>query len=297
MEYGIMVGESYKDYGKRLYENKAIYDLKNREIGGILNTAFPEESKDESAHRKHFASYLEGYNDAIYKTYNNKSKNKPRLVVSDLHLPFAVSGWLDFIKETHARHGCDNEIIINGDLIDFHSYSFHTSETDAMNGIDEFEQSKVMIKELVKAFPKAILTTGNHDLLLVRRISDIGIDKRFVKNFHELYDLPDTWKIVDEIIIDNVFYKHIGCAGGKFGHLNSAIANMMSTCVGHIHSQGGVAFTTNPQGKTIFGLNSGALFDEKTYAGRYGKHAKAKSVLGCGVVYSDTEAYFVPFRK
>lgn len=296
MEYGRLQNETYKEYGKRLYSNKAIYDLKNKEIGDILNKAFPEESKDESAHRKHFASYLEGYDDARLDAYSN-GEIKPRLVVSDIHLPFAVSGWLDFIKETHARFNCHEEIIINGDLLDFHAISFHTSETDALNHIDEFEQSKIMVKELVKAFPNAVFTMGNHDLLLTRRLADIGIDKRFVKNFHELYDLPQTWKLVDDIIIDDVLYTHIGCASGKNGHLNSAVANMMSTCVGHIHSQGGVGYITNPQGKTIFGLNSGSLFDEKTYAARYGKHSKQKSVLGCGIVYSSTEAHFVPFNK
>lgn len=296
MEYGRMNGESYKDYSKRLYKNYEIYGLKQREIGEILNIEFPDEAKDESAHRKHFKSYLEGYEDGLYDSYNN-SEIKPRLVVSDIHLPFAVTGWLDFIKRTHARFNCHEEIIINGDLIDHHAYSFHQTETDAMNGIDEFEQSKIMVKELVEAFPRAIFTMGNHDILLVRRLADIGIDKRFIKNFHELYDLPKTWKLVDNIIVDDVFYTHIGCSSGKNGHLNSAIANMMSTCVGHIHSQGGVGYITNPQGKTIFGLNSGSLFDEKTYAGRYGIHAKQKSVLGCGIVYSPTEAQFIPFNK
>jgi hypothetical protein len=296
MDYGRLSGESYKEYGRRLYDNKAIYDLKNKEIGDILNREFPQESKDESAHRKHFVSYLEGFKDARITSYAD-APLKPRLVVSDIHLPFAVNGWLDFIKEIHAKYNCHEEIIINGDMLDFHAMSFHTSETDAMTHIDEFEQSKVMVRELVKAFPNVVFTMGNHDLLLTRRLADIGIDKRFVKNFHELYELPQTWKLVDNIIIDDVYYTHIGCSGGKNGHLNSAVANMMSTCVGHMHSQAGVGYITNPQGKTIFGMNTGSLFDEQTYAGRYGKFAKQKSVLGCGVVFSSTEAQFIPFNK
>jgi len=295
MEYGRIKDETYKEYGRRLYDNKAIYDLKNKDIGDILNVEFPEEAKDESAHRKHFTSYLAGYQDAIVESYTDEDR-KPRLVVSDIHLPFAINGWLDFLKRTHAKYNCHEEIIINGDMIDYHSLSFHTSETDAMSHIDEFEQSKIMVRELVKAFPKAVFTMGNHDLLLTRRLADIGIDKRFVKNFHELYELPDTWKLVDSIIIDDVLYTHIGCAGGKNGHLTSAVSNMMSTCVGHLHSQAGVGYITNPQGKTVFGMNTGCLFDESSYAGRYGRFAKQKGVMGCGVVFSSTEAQFVPFN-
>jgi len=234
-----------------------------------------------------------------YKKYYNTltTDKKPRLVVSDIHLPFAVDGWLEFIKETHKRFDCNDEIIINGDLWDFHFYSFHTTETDAMNGIDEFDKAKTMTKELAKAFPNVKLTLGNHDNLLVRRIKELGIDKRFTKTLHELFELPSTWIIADDFIIDNVYYKHIGCNGGKTGHINSAISNRMSTVSSHLHADGGIGYCTSPNGETIFGLNSGALCDDDAYAFRYGVNSRFKATLGCGVVISDKEAYFVPMIK
>ena len=219
---------------------------------------------------------------------------KPRLVISDVHLPFAVEGWLEFIKETHAKFGCHDEIIINGDLFDWHSISFHKSETDAMTANQEYEETLKQVELLKEAFPKAKMTMGNHDDRIARMNKDLGIDKRFLKSLPELFELPDTWEIASEFIVDNVYYRHIGCCGGKDGAINSAISNRMSTVVSHLHSNGGVKYITAPNGESIFGLNTGCLFDENTYAGRYGKFSRFKGTLGCGVVFSDKEAYFVP---
>lgn len=237
-----------------------------------------------------------------YKKENNTDTNiefdnRPRLVISDLHLPFAIDGWLDFIKNTHKKYNCHDEIIINGDIWDFHRFSYHTSETDSDDGIIEFEKAKYMTYLLYKEFPNAKITIGNHDMIIIRKLKDLGIDKRFAKTFHEMFELPRTWEIADSFIIDNVLYKHIGCCGGKTGAINSAISNRMSTVSSHLHADGGVSYSTSPSGETIFGLNTGALVDDDSYALRYGKHNRFKSTLGCGIVYSDKEAYFVPKIK
>jgi len=289
--------EDYDSFGYRMYTNKENYNLTNLEIADLLNETFSM-SKGESTHRGHFTSYIKG---RMWSDGNNVSQDenkvKPRLVVSDLHLPFAIDGWLEFIQATHAKYGCDDEILVNGDLVEFNSISFHKAETESPNAIDEFEMAKTEVNRLTKAFPNAIWLLGNHDNRIARLNKEIGIDKRFLKTFHQLFNLPETWKVADNIIIDNVLYKHIGCSTGKMGHLNSAQANMMSTCSAHVHSQGGVNYITNPTGKTIFGLNSGCLCNEETIAFKYSINAKQKGVLGCGVVFSDTHAIFEPFHK
>lgn len=289
-------GETYKQFGRRLYELVKLKKINTYNLRDIMNKEFSLQ-KGESAFRKFFKAYTEGYEDGYQDKCDELSDNRPRLVISDIHLPFAIDGWLDFIKDTHKRFNCHDEIIINGDLWDFHDYSFHTSETDSDRGIVEFEKAKLMTKQLVEEFPHAKLSLGNHDLLIARKLKEIGIDKRFIKTFHELFDLPKTWELAEEFIIDNVYYRHIGCNGGVTGHRNSAISNMMSTVSSHLHSYGGVSYIANPTGETIFGLNSGALVDDESYALRYGKLNRFKSTLGCGVVYSDKEAYFVPFTK
>jgi len=71
MNFKIMEGESYDDYGYRLYKNKSLYGLNNCEIADLLNNEFGV-NKDESAHRKYFSSYIKGfdngYSNAIGET-------------------------------------------------------------------------------------------------------------------------------------------------------------------------------------------------------------------------------------
>ena len=44
-------------------------------------------------------------------------------------------------------------------------------------------------------------------------------------------------------------------------------------------------------------MNTGCLCDDSSLAMRYGKYAKEKGVLGCGVVYSGEYAQFVKMQE
>ena len=288
--------EEFENYVFRMIENRKYNNLEHDELYEIL---FNEEISITEARKR-----LYGVKTYISIKKENETSDgvidiskKPRLVISDLHLPFAIDGWLDFMKETHSKFNCHDEIIINGDLLDFHAVSFHSKETDSDTLNEEFDKAYMMMQELIKAFPNIIWLEGNHDIRIARQNKEVGIHERFIKTFHQLFDLPDTVKIMEEVIIDNVFYRHIGCVGGKDGAINSAVSNRMSTVVSHLHSNGGAKYITSPNMEMIFGLNTGCLFDESTYAGRYGKLSRFKGTLGCGVVYSDKEAYFIPKMK
>lgn len=299
--------EELLDYIMRLYgiklEEKPL-DLEWQDIVDLCKLDTHRDVLRKALQPKLFGSYFVYKELQVYKKLveglqfmKNEKGIKPRLVVSDIHLPFAIEGWLDFIKETHAKFGCHDEIIINGDLFDWHSISFHKSETDAMTPNQEYEETLKQVKLLVEAFPKAKMTMGNHDERIARMNKELGIDKRFLKSLPELFGLPETWELANEFTVDGVYYRHIGCCGGKDGAINSAISNRMSTVVSHLHANGGVKYITSPSGDSIFGLNTGSLFDETTYAGRYGKYSRFKGTLGCGIVVSNKEAYFIPKIK
>jgi predicted phosphodiesterase len=222
------------------------------------------------------------------------NKERPTLVFSDTHIPYHHKGYLEFLQETHKKYNCKEEVICLGDLVDHHAISRFTSEPDAMGDRDEFAVAFKEIKRLVKAFPKVILTTGNHDTIPGRQAATLGLSQRYMKSFSQLWELPSTWKIVDEIIIDNVLYSHGLGAGGKDGTLNKAIAEQISNAQGHIHSFGGCKYIASKR-NTIFGLNTGCLCDPNSLAMAYGKHARYRPTLGCGIVFNDKFAMFVPF--
>ena len=56
----------------------------------------------------------------IKKAYKNLIKDESRiLVIGDLHEPFCLDGYLQFCKDTYAKHNC-NRVVFIGDVIDSH---------------------------------------------------------------------------------------------------------------------------------------------------------------------------------
>jgi hypothetical protein len=169
----------------------------------------------------------------------------------------------------------------------------HLKETSAKSACDELDMSIAEVKKFAKAFPKLKMCIGNHDNRVIFQAATLGIDRRFLKPFNELLELPKTWEISEEYIINNVMYKHgINCLG-KDGAINAAIAERMSTVIGHAHAFGGCKYQANKR-DIIFGLNVGCGIDIDAYAFAYGKYDKNRPTLGCGIVFSDSKAIFEP---
>lgn len=228
----------------------------------------------------------------FYKLKKQGKFQKVYGVFSDTHFPYNHPNYLRFLQDTFKKHGV-TDIICLGDLVDHHAISRHEKEPDAVGDITEFVAAKEEVEKYVEAFPTLTLTYGNHDSIPERQARSIGISTRYLKSFSELWDLPPTWKVVDEIIIDDVLYTHgIGC-NGKDGAINKAIQERLSVAIGHQHSFGGCKYIANKR-DIIFGLNVGCGVDIDALAFAYGKHSKYRPTLGCGIVYSNTNAIFVP---
>lgn len=231
-----------------------------------------------------------------YGTQRDKEQKsmseKPVGVFSDPHIPFNHPNYLQFCKDTFKRYGV-GQVVCAGDLVDHHAISRFLTETCAKGAYDELDMAIAEVKKYVKAFPKVRMCIGNHDTIPVRQAATVGLGERFLKPYSELLEIPKTWTIEEEFILNNVLYKHgINCAG-KDGALNSAIQERMSTVIGHSHAFGGCKYSANPR-NIIFGMNVGCGIDIDAYAFAYGKHAKYRPTLGCGVVFNDSSAIFVP---
>lgn len=222
----------------------------------------------------------------------NISKNTIVGIIGDIHAPFNHPGYLDFCKETFIKAGV-NEVVFIGDIVDMHAISRHQSNPKSKSAYDEYDLALNEIGKFSKAFPEAKVCIGNHDAIPYRQAATLGMGDIFLKDFKQLWNLPEEWEISNEFIIDDVLYKHgINC-GGKDGAINTAIQERMSTVIGHMHSNGGCKYVANNQ-SLIFGLNVGCGVDINSYGMEYGIHFKNKPTLGCGIVRSKQEAYFVP---
>lgn len=217
-------------------------------------------------------------------------------VFSDPHCPFHHKGYLRFLVDTFKQFKV-GRIVCTGDLVDFHALSRYEKETNAMSAYDEFDAAYEAVREFIEAFPEVDYIPGNHCERYIRQAKSVGIDKRFLKSYSELFGLPKGWVVhEDELIIDGVLYIHGINWTGKDGALNAAIGNRMSTVMGHNHCYAGVKYHANSR-DLIFGMNVGCGINVDAYAFAYGKHAKEKPVLGCGIVYDSHTALFIPMGE
>ena len=232
---------------------------------------------------------------SVPRTSKKTMDEKPVGVFSDPHIPFNHPNYLQFCIDTFKKYGV-GQVVCCGDLVDHHAISRFQSEPCAKGAYDELDMSTAEVKKYVKAFPKVKMCKGNHDAIPVRQAASVGIGERYLKSFSELLELPKTWEISEEFIINDVLYKHgINCMG-KDGAINSAIQERMSTVIGHSHAFGGCKYSANKR-DIIFGMNVGCGIDIDAYAFAYGKYDKNRPTLGCGIVFNSGSAIFVPMGK
>lgn len=278
--------------------NKKIYEiykdnphLTRQEKANLCNEYFGTDYT-ESAFRKRYATYKSAVSDERLWLLEEDKKPLDRVVgvFSDTHFPFVHENYLEFIIDTFTQYGV-TDIICTGDLVDNHAISRHQTETMAMGGLTEFQMAYQCVRDYIEAFPKLKLCLGNHDLIPQRQAATLNLGDNFVKSFSEVWQLPKEWEVGDTFVFDNVLYNHYG--SGKDGAINRALNERMSTVTGHTHSWANVKYSANER-DIIFGMNVGCGIDNEAYAFAYGKNARYKPNLACGIVKSSSEAYVIP---
>lgn len=209
--------------------------------------------------------------------YENLTKKENRvLVIGDLHEPFCLDNYLEFCKDTYAKHNC-NKVVFIGDVIDSHYSSFHESDPDGLGGGAELDIAIFRLERWYNAFPNAYVTVGNHDRIISRKAFSAGVPKAWIKSFNEVLNVPN-WNFTDRVVLDGVQYIH-----GEGGTANTKCrADMMPTVQGHLHTQCYTQWFVGANFK-IFGMQVGCGIDHDSYAMAYAKRGK-KPAIGCGVV-------------
>lgn len=200
------------------------------------------------------------------------------LFVGDLHAPFILDGYLEFNQELQHKYNCGT-VIFAGDVIDGHSWSFHTHDVDGMSVKDELTAAVKQLKNWYKAFPDATILFGNHDLLIARKARQYGLSQIFLKYFGDVIEAPDSWKFTHEIYRDKVYYTH-----GSIGNaIRRATAMRHSVVQGHLHSECSVEWSVS-EIDSIFGLQVGCGIDRKKYAFEYANAMTKKPIVSSGVI-------------
>jgi len=216
-------------------------------------------------------------------------------VIADTHIPAVHPGYLEFITKTFEWMNVTDVVHI-GDLVDNHALSRHISEPDASSVNDELDLAIKGIKMWTSLFPDVKMCCGNHDAISTRQAKTLGISVRFMKDFNDIYELPKTWNVQFDHVIQGVLYDHGIGSNGMYGAKNTALKERRSYVQGHTHAHGGVHYLSSLT-DTIFGMNVGCGVDEKHLQMRYGKKFRAKSTLGCGIVINGKMGFFIPMEK
>ena len=215
------------------------------------------------------------------------------LICGDLHIPFEHKDYLKFCKSVYKKYRC-NRVVMIGDIIDSHAISYHETDVNGMSAGEELELSKERIKPWVKAFPKAYVTLGNHDLLIKRKAQTHGLPIDLFKPMAELYGTP-KWDWVQGVEIDGVWYTHTGGGSGKTAHIRAMETHRTSIVQGHAHSAAGIGFSASYK-DLLFAMNVGCGISPESYAFAYGKGFAARPILSCGVVINGTQPYLIPMK-
>lgn len=219
------------------------------------------------------------------------------LVIADLHLPFTIDGYLEFLIQQYQTFNCD-EVVFIGDEIDFHAISDWDSEYDALSPLEENNKSKEMLRDYVQAFPNAKCVWANHTNRIVKKIQRLGFTLEEAAEIYKYKFGLQSWDFKWEHVIDGVLYMHTSPSGGvnSVPAMSLAMAKRMPVVAGHIHHAAGVKFSNNGY-SNIWAMNTGSALDEDTYAARYGINSKFKGVAGCGIVLNGTFPIYVPFEQ
>jgi metallophosphoesterase superfamily enzyme len=204
------------------------------------------------------------------------------LVIPDLHEPSSRKGALPFCRDLRRKYKPD-KIVFIGDVVDWHSISFHAHHPEMPGPKDEFELAYARVNKWYRAFPEATVILGNHDRRVIRLAESVNIPARFIRDYKEIWDTP-KWNWVDDLILDEVYFIHgDGCGGGLCPAYNMVRKMGMSCVMGHYHSAAGFKYLTNPL-RRMFGLDVGSLIDDKTMAFAYGRKQVIRSTLGAAVI-------------
>ncbi len=203
------------------------------------------------------------------------------LVIGDLHLPWDRKNYLQFLMDLYEEWEC-NQVVFIGDVVDWHSISFHSQQPECPGPMDEYELTKTRVQEYYRAFPHAKVCIGNHDERIVRLGSSVSIPEVFMRSYNEIWNTP-KWQWAHDWIIDDVYFFHGTGNGGIYPAPNAVKKMLMSVAMGHIHTASGIKWFANPT-RRIFALDVGCGIDDKQMAFAYGRHMKQRSIISAAVI-------------
>jgi predicted phosphodiesterase len=215
------------------------------------------------------------------------------LAFSCLHFPYQHKNALTFLKHVKQDHK-PTLVVCLGDMTDLHQLSTHPKNPNCLSAADEIKQARECLRAMAVIFPKMLVCESNHDTRIIRKGTHEGLPKECLKTWREVMGIPDGWKQHWEHDLGPAMAIHGDRYSGANGIRNAVSDNMMSTVMGHIHTEAGVFWQETKAG-LYWGLQAGCLIDHEYDAFEYQRTNRKRPLLGCGVVI-DNVPHWVPLQ-
>lgn len=231
---------------------------------------------------------IQKYQSRAIDPYHGNTDNV--LIIWDIHEPYSLDWYLKFCREQQEIYDCGTIIYI-GDIVDLHSLNYHEKVPEELNPAWEVAQARRRLQDRYRTFPQAIVTLWNHDSLIWRQLRTAWLPREFAKDPHAIFQAPKTYEFVDEIIIDNVLYKHYWNA------MKKCVTEWMNMVWWHLHTTWWVMYHKNRKWQ-IRGLQTGTGIDYNRMVFDYAKQNVKDPVLWCGVVLNKwTLPMMIPYYE
>lgn len=217
------------------------------------------------------------------------AKKDNYLIIPDYHAPFGHKQALKFCKELQKDFEISEEnVICLGDFEDQYNFSTHPKSPNRKHTLEqELEATRADIRKWAHAFPRLKMCTSNHGSRIAKRMFEAELPSQLLRNYEEIFEYPPGWELKEEFVIcatrSEFICQHGEGFSGPRGHIDAAMANGLSTVIGHLHSFAGVSHIKTRH-QTIWAVNSGCLIDQDAYAFEYSKNSKFKATIGATVI-------------
>ncbi len=222
------------------------------------------------------------------------ARNKRVLIISDLHIPYSVKGYLRFLAKLKKEF--KPQIVINiGDEVDYHDQSMHESDKDLdAAGIELDKSIDELQSGLHKLFPKMFLLESNHGSMTKRRAKKYGIPLRTLRSLSDLYGTP-KWTWHNDILLQTTQGPVYLCHGKTGAYGKMVKESGASSIQGHFHGKFEITYHRGVLG-TRFNMFVGCLVDVDSLAFAYGRNFTVEPILGCGGILANGEPRLFSFE-
>lgn len=212
-----------------------------------------------------------------------KPNNERVLVVPDIHAPYSHPDIVAFLAAMKCQFR-PTRVVLLGDEIDGHAWSFHDHDPDLMSPGFELATAIKKLTPIYKLFPDADVLESNHGSLIYRRAKAHGLPARAIRTYREVISAPNGWRWSEELVMrlpngQDVCFHH----GRVKNSVQWSKSIAMNTVNGHFHEQFNIQYWRSPRG-LFWSMVSGCLIDIDSMAFAYGRLNIHRPLLGASMI-------------